>query len=547
MYNEELADRIVEFLCTSFPKDSDFDTLKRELMPADDSDLLTALDALEKQGQVHGGFIRTGIDQCLQGVYSVGLTTAGRDLARAQGMTDIVKLEELGNREFDKTRRRLYEEATGSEAANLRERFANAGMARSSSYARAATDLVFAQFQKLKAAFLESYLLTLTNTLLGITPARCRWLTRKLEEVWTKEVDRAKSNALLLASATGMSERDTTPYVDALVTRCLDLKLDATNEIEIAALRQESGLSKMSSEVYMDDSSPTTNIDPDSAKRVFVIHGRDERLRKGVFEFLRSIGLEPLEWPQLLSRQESASPFIGTIVEEAFKNVQAVVALITPDERVALRPDLTTSGQNEAGFQPRPNVLFETGMAFSTHPDRTVLVQIGQVRPFSDIGGRYIIQLDGSSPKRQQFADRLRAARCAVDLSGTDWHTAGDLTPPSLEPEPLNNQKPEAVSPSNAPQIDERTLPEVFLHWEVQEEGKKFPGMGLEELLVIENTSDVDAYDVRVNDVSLNSTNSVAAFAPIPRLPAHSRQPLTPAMIGARVPEHLATDFKQVF
>ncbi len=78
--------------------------------------------------------------------------------------------------------------------------------------------------------------------------------------------------------------------------------------------------------------------------------------------------------------------------------------------------------------QARPNVLFEAGMAFASHPDKTVLVQIGTVRPFSDIAGRHVIRMDDSGAKRQNLALRLKTAGCSVDLEGTDWHTAGNFS-----------------------------------------------------------------------------------------------------------------------
>src|SRR5690348_1643367 len=68
-------------------------------------------------------------------------------------------------------------------------------------------------------------------------------------------------------------------------------------------------------------------------------------------------------------------------------------------------------------------------MAFATHEDRTVLVQFGDVRPFSDIAGRHIISMDGSTAKRQELARRLEDAGCPVNWRGIDWHTAGDLRP----------------------------------------------------------------------------------------------------------------------
>jgi predicted nucleotide-binding protein len=180
-------------------------------------------------------------------------------------------------------------------------------------------------------------------------------------------------------------------------------------------------------------SSAVRGREPDAAKgrRVFVIYGRDERLRRGIFDFLRAIGLEPLEWSQLLSLTAKASPYIGEILDRGFSQVQAVVALLSADEIVRLREELAKPGTGDeaAAYQPRPNVLFESGMAFALHPDRTVLVEIGPIRAISDVAGRHIVKMDGSRERRQELAQRLRSAGCSVNTDGADWYTAGDLTP----------------------------------------------------------------------------------------------------------------------
>ena len=72
-------------------------------------------------------------------------------------------------------------------------------------------------------------------------------------------------------------------------------------------------------------------------------------------------------------------------------------------------------------------MLFEAGMAMARDQDRTVLVELGQLRPFSDIAGRYAIRLDDTTQRRQELAQRLQVAKCPVKLVGTDWHTAGDF------------------------------------------------------------------------------------------------------------------------
>lgn len=168
-------------------------------------------------------------------------------------------------------------------------------------------------------------------------------------------------------------------------------------------------------------------------RRVWVVHGRDIRLRAGMFIFLQSIGLQPLDFLEARKRTKKSSPYVGEILDSAFKDAQAVVVLLTPDDEARLKSEL--QGPSEPSHevsltgQARPNVLFEAGMAFMSHPDRTILVQFGEVRPFTDIGGKHIIHMDNSTPKRHELASRLEDAGCPVDWKRVEWHTAGDLNP----------------------------------------------------------------------------------------------------------------------
>jgi hypothetical protein len=102
--------------------------------------------------------------------------------------------------------------------------------------------------------------------------------------------------------------------------------------------------------------------------------------------------------------------------------------------------------------QARPNVLFEAGMAMGRERDRTVLVELGTVRPFSDIAGRLTIKLSNDSAARQELAERLKTAGCSVDLSGRDWHTEGDFTLVNI------NTKSTSVAPS-PPELRDGVLP----------------------------------------------------------------------------------------
>lgn len=177
------------------------------------------------------------------------------------------------------------------------------------------------------------------------------------------------------------------------------------------------------------DTKKETSVD---GSMVFVVHGRNEKLRKSMFDFLRSIGLSPLEWGRLVVMTGKASPFIGEILETAFKQAQAVVVLLSPDDEAKLRSEFIIDTDNDfekiLSGQARPNVLFEGGMSMGRHPERTVFVEIGSLRPFSDILGRHIVKMNNTIDRRQDLANRLKAAGCSVNLEGTDWHTTGDFS-----------------------------------------------------------------------------------------------------------------------
>jgi cytochrome c553 len=167
-------------------------------------------------------------------------------------------------------------------------------------------------------------------------------------------------------------------------------------------------------------------------KKVFVVHGRNHAARSALFAFLRAIGLEPIEWGQAVSFTGQGSPYIGDVLEQAFAEAQAVVVLLTGDDVARLRHTYLTEQdppyERALTPQARPNVLFEAGLAFGRHPERTILVSLGESRPFSDIAGRHTVHLRNGVPSRQQLADRLTIAGCAVDMVGkTDWHSAGDF------------------------------------------------------------------------------------------------------------------------
>jgi predicted nucleotide-binding protein len=191
------------------------------------------------------------------------------------------------------------------------------------------------------------------------------------------------------------------------------------------------------------------DVSDPSSKDVFVVHGRNLPARDAMFTFLRALGLTPIEWNKALGQTGSASPYVGQILDKAFAMARAVVVLLTPDDIAHLRREYTGRDDDpdlEPKGQARPNVLFEAGMAFGRHPDRTILVELGDLRPFSDVVGRHSVRLDDSFDKRNDLAQRLLSAGCPVDTSGSDWARAGDFTPPKVPSGPVGRRLPSNTS-----------------------------------------------------------------------------------------------------
>ena len=169
---------------------------------------------------------------------------------------------------------------------------------------------------------------------------------------------------------------------------------------------------------------------PDRSK-VFVVHGRDESIRRAMFDFLRAIGLRPIEWSEAVALTGKPSPYVGEILDVAMGYAQAIIVLFTGDDQARLKDEFLWVNdpvyERKITPQARPNVIFEAGLALGKYPERTILVQVGTLRPFSDIAGRHFIRLKNTSKSRQELAQRLKLAGCDVNLSGTDWHDAGSF------------------------------------------------------------------------------------------------------------------------
>lgn len=175
-----------------------------------------------------------------------------------------------------------------------------------------------------------------------------------------------------------------------------------------------------------------SEITDSKPKMVFVVHGRNLKARHSMCTFLRSIGLHPITFDEVVLRAGKVFPYIGEILDTAFSLAQAVVVLMTPDDegclRAPFREPSDPSHETELTPQARLNVIFEAGLAMGGQfRERTILVELGRIRSFTDISGRLTVRLSNLVSKREDLINRLRLAGCPVDLSGDNWRNAGDF------------------------------------------------------------------------------------------------------------------------
>ncbi len=175
------------------------------------------------------------------------------------------------------------------------------------------------------------------------------------------------------------------------------------------------------------------NVDPSWNRRVFVVSGRNKKINDSIFQFLRSVGIEPIEWGMAKSLTGKPLSYIGEIVDAAFKYAKAVIVLLTPDDEVRLRTELQLHDdpaiEKEFAMQPRPNVIFEAGAALASKREQTIIVECGTVKEFSDIAGLHLIRLDNSAKKRKELVDALARVGVLTDTyDKTDWFSVGDFT-----------------------------------------------------------------------------------------------------------------------
>jgi predicted nucleotide-binding protein len=187
-------------------------------------------------------------------------------------------------------------------------------------------------------------------------------------------------------------------------------------------------------------------------RKVMVIYGRDDAVTSSMFNILRALGLEPLEWSKLVALTGVGTPYIGQVLDAAFSKARVAVVVLTPDEEVRLRKGLRDAEEPTAfALQPRPNVFFEAGLALGRFPDHTVIVEVGRTRGASDLGGRHTIRVDQEGVWRNELAQRLETAGCEVDRAGTEWLRVGAFES-ALTARPADQPHPATQHPTSEDQ-----------------------------------------------------------------------------------------------
>jgi predicted nucleotide-binding protein len=204
-------------------------------------------------------------------------------------------------------------------------------------------------------------------------------------------------------------------------------------------------------------------VTPTNNRKVMVVHGRD-KARQDLFNFLRALGLEPIEWSAAVKSTGTTKPYTGQAVEAAFHIAQAALILLVPEEQVALHIDLRDPedpSDAQLAWQPRPNVFYEGGIAVTSHPHRTIVLELGRPRTATDLAGVNTIRIGSDQGWRHDLANRLRDAGCPVNTEGTDWLTVGTFTEPNLYAESPSLTPPSSGESPPSSYADDEHLIEI--------------------------------------------------------------------------------------
>jgi predicted nucleotide-binding protein len=159
-----------------------------------------------------------------------------------------------------------------------------------------------------------------------------------------------------------------------------------------------------------DERQPQLKLQPPGAptspgRKVFIVHGHDEEMKKAVQLLLARAGLEDVVLHECPDRGRTV---IDKLIEEG-EDAAYVVALLSPDDTLA-------DGRPRA----RQNVILEIGY-FLGHlgKERVRLLKRGDIEIPSDLKGILYEEYDEAGNWRMKLLKEIKAARIVVDLERT--------------------------------------------------------------------------------------------------------------------------------
>lgn len=126
-----------------------------------------------------------------------------------------------------------------------------------------------------------------------------------------------------------------------------------------------------------------SDIQVDSAEKIFVVHGHDNSFKDETCIFLSDLGFEPI----VLHRMPDGGL---TIIEkfEKYSNVKYAIVLLTPDDYAFKADELKKPEKDRKGeFKARQNVIFELGFFIGSLGRKSVCCLYKDIELPSDISG----------------------------------------------------------------------------------------------------------------------------------------------------------------
>lgn len=159
-------------------------------------------------------------------------------------------------------------------------------------------------------------------------------------------------------------------------------------------------------------------------RTVYMVYERKTDEILAIQRFLQQAGLSLLHKENAIELAQVATPFLEEELSIAFKHAGAVIVVLTGEEKARLCTTFQHPHDSDAektdSLQPTPEQLFEAGYAFGMFPKRTILIQIGKVRPFSDIAGRHILHFSNTLEDHHLLRTRLAIAGCLTNAGLTE-------------------------------------------------------------------------------------------------------------------------------